>query len=746
MNGRRTYIRPFLDDVHGEPNTLVNIENYGPYAAIAHRDGFSISVSAITKENWQTHFDSILNIMKDGIYTKRVQNYMINVRFDDIDIDLSIVDYWFNLIMWSMLIFTDIPIRPKHIFFQEELDGRAIKDYIDEFFIDENRSKYDNHKLNNIIADVLQCYHEIDTFSAYLCNTLNLEDTAELMAKDPDYYECLHKSFASYSMDEVKSIGMEYTKKSIECIKNAKDKLGHDHCLADAFRAKEGINTKQYQEFSINIGTKPDGHGTIFPAIVDKSFINGGVTDPLDYYIESSTGRIAQIIKYHNVSSSGAFARILGLNNMDSKLYSDPNYDCHSHHFLEIEVRDDRFLKHLNLMWCRLNPNGVEFCINYKKDKHLIGKKIYLRTPATCVSAAKGHGVCYKCYGKLAYSVYNLSLRIGINIGRIATEIITSKLTQMQLSTKHLLEAKIDKITWCPEFHNFFDVEANVIQLTSEIDYRNYRLIIDPDAIETESEDVADVGDDDEIAASMNYNEYIVEYDVLKVSTGEVFHISNNRNERLFITSELNGIIRKKAIPVDDMVSISFADLKEIPLFVMVLHNNEISKTLYRLKNLYNKSGSIKGKTISQLFQEILDTNIEGDLGISAIHYAILLMNQIRDADNIFAAPNWYVINPRYQILSLNEALNYNPAVTLSLSYQKINKIFYSPLTYKKKGSSFMDLFFMKRPQRAIKGIDDTPIVQKRKPGEIWEPIKVTEDPNNVSIRESADSDIPMDE
>ena len=725
--------------VESEPNTLVNLENYGPYSTIAHYDHFSILVSSITKENWRVHYDSILNILKDGIYTDRVQSYMINVDFGDFDVDLSIVDYWFNLIMWSMLILTDIPVRPKHIFFNEDIKAAHIKDYIDEFFISENRSKYDNRRLNNIIADVLQCFHDVDIFSGYLCNTLNLEDTAALMMYDPEYYDCLHKSFASYPMEDVKDIGMKYARKSVESIKNSKQFLGHDHCLADALRTEEGINIKQYREFSINIGTKPDGHGGIFPAIVDKSFINGGVTEPIEYFIESSTGRIAQIIKFNNTSSSGTFARILGINNMDSSLYPDPNYDCHTNNYVQVQVKSDKFLKHLSLMWYREYPNGIERCIDYKKDKHLIGKTIYLRSPITCASAAQGHGVCYKCYGNLAYSVYNVHEHIGMNIGRIAAEIITSKLTQMQLSTKHLLEAMITKITWCDEFHNFFDIEGNIIQTTSDIDYRDLKILIDPDSIDVESDNVADVGDDDELAAAMTYNEYITSFDVLRVSTGEVYHIHNDRSEHLFITAELNSIIRKKGEPEDDKVAISFNEIKDIPIFVMVLQNNEITKTLNQLKALYNKADNVKGKTLSQLFQEILDTNIEGNLGISAIHYAILLMNQIKDGDNIFSLPNWYLQHPSYQILSLNEALNFNPSVTISLSYQKITKIFYSPLTYKKHGVSFMDLFFMKTPQGVIRGIDEQQMVRKRNPGELYSPIIFSENPNNVTTRDPID-------
>ena len=708
-------------------NTLVNLDNYGPYSAIAKYDHFTVHIGSINKDNWREHYNSILNILKDGIYTEKVQKYFIDVDFGDITVKLSIIDYWFNLIMWSMLVFTDMKIKPKHIFWNEEFKADDIKKYVDNFFISENRSKYTNMQINNIIADMLQCFHDVDTFAPYLSNTLNLEDTADLMTADSEFYECLHGDFSNLSMDSVKDVGMKYAKASIEKIKNAKEILGRDHCLADAWRASEGININQYREFTINLGTKPDGRGGIFPEIINNSFINGGVTRLIDYFIESSTGRIAQIIKFKNVSTSGTFARILGLNNMDSHLYPDTTYDCHTHTLIKVFIKSNDFLKHLNLLYYRMNMNGIERRIDASKDKHLVGQWIYLRTPITCASAAKGHGICWKCYGDLAYSVFD------IEVGRIAAELITSKLTQKQLSAKHLLEAKIDKIEWNENFYNFFEVSTNIIQLTDDIDYKDFRILIDPDNIDMEYEDVGDVSEDDELSAALTFNEYVTEFEVLQVSTGEVFTINNNNDEHLYITEELNAIIRKKGEPVDDRISINLSEVKDIPIFVMVLQNNEITKTLNRLKRLYNKADNVKGKTVSELFQEILEASLEGGMGISAIHYAILLMNQIRDGEDIFSNPDWYYDNPSYQILTLNEALNYNPSITISLSYQKITKMFYSPLTYKKHGASFMDLFFMKTPQRVIRGIDDKKIKFKRPVGVIWEPVTFTEDPNNIT-------------
>lgn len=724
-----------------QKNTLVNLNNYGPLVSIATNPTTIINLDDIDKSNWRSYYNSILNLLKDGIYTDYLQQYQVTVVFHDgTPLELSVMDLYMNIIMWRLLVATNTPIMPYHVFFDDEMTANSIKDYIDTYFISENRTEYGNKELSNIIADTLQCFHDIDQFSNYLANTLNLEDTIELMNVDDEFYNCLHASFSGLPLDEVKDAGMRYTNKSIDRIKLSRDKLGYDHCLADAWRAREGINPKQYMETTIGIGVKPDGRGGIFNKIVSNSFVNGGVTDPVDYFIESSVSRVAQFIKFKNVSSSGSFARIMGLNNMDTYLYRDPNYDCHTKHLIAFKVKSAKHLEYINLRWYREVPNGIERCINYKRDKHLIGKTIYLRDPCTCASAARGHGVCYKCYGKLAYSIFDIETQMGVNIGRIASELITAKQTQKQLSVKHILEAKIDKLNWSPAFSTFFIMNEDIIQIDPELENpKDYKILIDPDMIDLEN-DAEDSGvtDDDDIAV-LSYNEFITEFDVLQLSTGQIYHISNDKEEKLYITNELNGIIRKKAEPVEGKVAIGFNEIKDYPMFAVQMQNNEITQTLNHLKHLYNKSSDVKGKSISSLLQEILDTNIDGTMNIAAVHYSILLMNQIRSTEEILDKPDWDRVDPNYQILTLNESLNYNPAVTISLSYQKITKMMYAPLTYRKHGASFMDLFFMERPQRIVRGLpDETPPV-KRRPGEFYEPVIFSDDPNKIT---SDDGDI----
>lgn len=715
-------------------NTLYFLDNYGPLAGIATSKDFVLDTRLITRANWESYHDSVLNILRDGIYTDYVQKYMVKILFSDgNDIELSIMDMYTNIIMWRLIVFSGMPIMSYHILFDEELTANSIKDYIDNHFINPNRTALGNKELSNIICDTVHCFHHINEFAPYLGNTLNLEDTVELMNEDEEFYECLHTSFAGLAFDEIKDKALKQAAKSIDRIKKSKPILGHDHCLADAWRAKEGINIMQYAEFSIGIGIKPDGRGGIFNHVINSSFINGGLTSPEDYFVESAVARLSQIIKFKSVSSSGAFARIMGLNNMDSSLYPDPNYDCGSKHLVPVIVRSDRHLRFLSLRYYRELPSTHEKCINYFTDKHLIGKTIYLRDPCTCTSAARGHGVCYKCYGDLAYSVYDSEEKMGVNIGRIASELITAKQTQKQLSIKHILDAKVEKVTWSPEFYSLFIMNEDIIQIDPELEKLNgYRILIDPDSIELEN-DGDDGNLDDEDLAAMMYNEYIMDFDVLVVSTGEIIHITNDRDNKLYFTNEFNGIIRKKGEPIEGKISIGMNEIKDNPLFIIRITNNEITQTLNKLKHLYNKSSDVKGRTISSLLQEILDTNISGDMNIAAVHYSIILMNQLRDSEDILSKPNWEYYEPDYRILTLNEALNANPAITISLSYQKIMRMFYNPLTYRKKGSSFMDLFFMEKPQNTLRGIDEAKPIHIPVPGELFEPIIFTDDPDKVT-------------
>ena len=389
----------------------------------------------------------------------------------------------------------------------------------------------------------------------------------------------------------------------------------------------------------------------------------------------------------------------------------------------------------------RLDPHGIEKLIT-RDSNDLIGKMIYLRSPITCASAARGQGICYKCYGDLAYTVYDAQVNFGVNIGRIASETLSSSLTQKLLSAKHLLETFVERITWSDKFNDLFEIEGNMIRMNSEVEAKEFKMIIDPESIELVNEEDDDLSStDDENAESAIFNEYLCEFEVFNNTTSESYNITSDKNTKLFITNELNKIIRRKGEPIDGKISIEFSEIKDITLFVIPIENNELSKTLEHLQDLLDKSATIKGMDIHTLLQNILETVIDGGLKIASTHLEVILSNQCRDADDILQRAKWNEINPRYEIVTLNRALTCNPSITVSMSYQKVGKLLYNPLTYKKNGSSFMDLFFMKSPQYAITNREEPDDTYKVKEGELIRAMRFFGDPSKVTLPQSEQED-----
>lgn len=664
---------------------LENWQNYGSYVDLVKNGSIRVYTGDLTKENLNDHFYNILNIMRDGIETEFVQHMAINVKFvDNVDVTLSIFDYFLNLIMWNLPISTDEEISSYFLFFHEKFNRNVIKDYIDDKFLNKNRTKYDTITLCNIIDDTLYRFRYIDEFSLYLCNTINDEDFIDLMNKSPEVYQYLHSDLSGVPLEDVKNVGQDITNKVIKIIENS------DHCLADSFATGEGVNRKQFREFAVNIGTIPDGNGGVYPNIVNNSFINGGVNKIADSLVESGKGRIAQIYSKNNVGTSGAFARILGLNNRDTKLHPSPNYVCNTRHYVKINIPSMTFLKRFNNRYYRFRPDGPEYKVNYKKDSHLIGQTLYFRSPMTCASKSNGDGICYRCYGDLAYT------NVNINIGTIAAELLSSELTQMLLSAKHLLESNIKSVEWVEGFLDVFDVNFNILKIKDDFECKKWKLIIDEDI--NREDDMDD----------LEYNEYITRFQVMDPK-GRLKDMYSKTSENIYLSTDLSDIISKMPNPTNGKYEIDMEEIKDINLFLIHISNDELSATLEHVKSIINKYPKLDGMTKDIILQEFVVAVLNGGLNVDAIHLEVILSNQIReglDEDKILEMPHWEFDKTNYALVNLDTALKNHPSITTTLEYQKVSKTLYIPLSYRKSAPSQMDLFFMNKPQEFMTAVE----------------------------------------
>lgn len=677
---------------------LINYKNYHMYQDMV-RTGEQKTIYVpqdITLNNIADHIEAILNILKDGIATDFVKHCMIIVSWGgDTWCELSLVDYWYNLFMWSMLLKTNQEIKPKHIFWSAELRRGNIKSFIDKYILSKhNRITIDSYELNSIICDNIWYFSHIEEFSYWLANTINNEDDIDLAKKSSRFNELLHCSMQGVPFEMVKEKGMEITYEAVDIIKDSEELLGYEHCLTNSFRANEAVNLRQYKEVNFNIGTKPNNKQGIHPYVIDKSYKMGGVNNLTSYFIESSTARIAQILSKNNVGDSGDFARLLGINNTDTILHNNADYHCMSTHYIKYEVKSDKHLNIIKNRYFRFMPNGLDYLVDID-DKSIIGKTIYLHSPITCASKSAGIGICSRCYGDLYYTNRD------INIGKIAAEILSSQLTQTLLSAKHLLETKIRIIEWLGQFNDFFSVDINTIKLNTDLEpeeLKKYFIQIDPEDVQLENEDDFSNYEDDNNDSVTHYNEYIEKFSIV-TPMGEELVITSKENNPLYISIDFNRLIRKKAYNVNDKITIPMNVLDDIDIFFIKINNNEISKTMNDIIDVINKSSVTPNLSKSEAVQRLADLVIEGGLSIDLVHLEVILSNQIVSVHDLLKRPNWNNPDEKYKLLTLNQALTNNPSIIISLLYKNLKKVLYHPLSYSKTGPSYFDLFYMEQPQ-----------------------------------------------
>lgn len=643
-----------------------------------------IRTEEINKENIYTHFYAILDILKDGIETEEVRSMRVTVVFcDGISIKLTITKYLINLLLWRLVALSDGKIYSVHLFYPNDVTAGKLKEYVDNIYVNKYRKRHDIIQLNQTIDAPIGGFRDLKCLQLWLANSLNFKDTIDLMKKYPDFRASINFDITNIPLEDIKEEGMKATELQINYIKNS------DHCLRDSFRTGEAINKKQYKEVAVNVGTKPDGQGGIFPHPITTSMMNGGLKNPEEYCIDSSIGRIAQMLQKNNVGESGAFARNLELNNQDTYLHPDPDYVCNSQNFQTVYVDSEEKLRILDLRYYRDNPKGIDKLLKYEECRFLIGRTIYLRSPMTCNSAAHGRGVCYRCYGDLAYTNRE------INIGQIAAEELSSKFTQTLLSAKHLLESKVIKMDWPSLFYELFSLTFNTIALKSDIIVRDWKIIIDED-IQTE-EDI------DEVV----YNYYVYSF-IIQDNEGNQTRIQTSNLNNIYFIPEVYDYMtnpKNKGVELDeegniivDLVSLMDFDA----IFMVEIKNNELSQTMTRIKKLIDNKTVMSNYDRNSILEEFIATNLAGGININSVHFEILLMNQIRALDDDLDKPRWDIPNVGYQIFTLDKSLNNNRSITVRLESNKITKVLLNPDNQRLNKPAIMDMFFMESPQNYI--------------------------------------------
>lgn len=682
---------------NNEVPIITNVEELTKYL----RPIYIIEDYLVSDEMYRKFQEDIYTVIKGCFEHKECREYMVKFKFyrDDTTIhELQFRHFITNAFLWYPFIHLyDVSSVLDETFILDCMnDIPYIRNYINDKIISVLRDcSIKNTVLNRAVSEVLYNLRRISTdFSLIINTTISAETFLNLYNENDRIREIMETNLSIESQpSEIEEKMNELMKEEIEIIKGIKD-----NPIGIMLRAGTGIKPKQLSEFTIAMSLKPDLSGVTIPLPISSSTLINGLNKPSYHYLDSLGARKSLITNKKVMGSAGYFGKVVLLLARTLSL-SKTVSDCDTKHLLEITISSDKMLKKYNGRYYKLKQNGPTLLINSKKDTHLIGKTILLRSPITCACHDE---VCHKCFGTT--SLLNLDISEGVT--GFEVEESTKVVNQMILSTKHLLTTISEKIEFNDAFYKFFSItagEINPILNNDEVEnIDDWAVWIDPN----------DVQKSDELDDDSFFNTYINgKFYVQNLVTKEYVEISSKDNREMYLTETCLELMKK------GKGYIKFADMDEsMSLFELVIMNNELTRPLYMLMDLLNKSKVDSDMTYHEMAQTFTELLVDASIDAMAISGEVIINRLIRkDPDEDFVRPDFSNtdIGP-YQILTVLKALENNPSPLIGISSQYLRKQLISDDILKKQGTSYIDVFFKKdTPTKRLKEIHDH--VKRRK-------------------------------
>ena len=637
-------------------------------------------------EDYKYFEECTYNIIKGCFEHKECREHPVKFKFYKTDKKTHTVEFRhfiINMFLWSP--FTNLygvsDVMDESFIIDCYKDIPNVTDYINEKIILVLREYgIKNVIINRSVSEVLYNLRRISTdFSAIMNLNISMETFLELYDEHPRIREIMETKFTTQQQpNEIEHLMNELTTEEVELIKGVKD-----NALGVILRSGTGIKHKQLAEYTIAMSMKPDLSGVTIPIPISSSTLIGGLNKPSYHYIDAIGARKSLIMNKKVMGTAGYFGKVVLLLARTLSL-SKTVSDCDTKHLLEITIESKKMLKKYDGRYYKLDEHkGSTLLLNAKRDTHLVGKTIYLRSPITCACANENE-VCHKCFGTT--SLLNLDIADGVT--GFEVEETTKVVNQMILSTKHLLTTISEAIEFNDNFYKFFSItagEVNPILANDNVENLDeWAIWIDPNDIQK-----SDEMDDDSF-----FNTYINgKFYVYNTKTKDYIEIFSKDEREMYLTDECLELMKK------GKGFIKFKDMDEnTSLFELVIMNNELTKPLYDLIDLLNKSKKDDvHMTYNQMAQKFTELLLQAGIGAMALSGEIIINRLIRqDPDETFSRPDFSKTDiGDYQIYTILKALEYNKSPLIGLSSQNIKRQLLSDdIVTKKSGTSYIDAFF----------------------------------------------------
>lgn len=629
-----------------------------------------------SKKKWKTEFDEKYDFIKKHIGEDDCFNKSVKFKFkesDKLSHSMLIADYIVNLILWRPFIKFKRDIDHAMIFDCRCITSRSLKQYIDDQIVKKYTTKYPMKLINLECAKIIEKSKTIlEDFGLIMAMSLDLFDTLDLMEKRPDYADIIYTDLPPQLQPaEIESYIKERSNKMVEILTTEENQY------KPFLLSREGIKIDQLNEYQLSEGNKPDLCGNTYDKPINTNLLGRGLDCPSHYALDAAGGRKAQIMNKKYTGESGYFARQLDYLCMDLTL-NDKVDDCKTKTLTKIKVRNSDTLTLLRgLYYCKKKNSKVLRMIDPDKDTHLIGDKIYIRSPLTC---ACKKGICKKCYG------YMSKINNDIHIGLFAAKEISSKFTQRVLSAKHLLKTNSMKLVMSKIFDEYFILVGGSVMINPYSENKFTKTYIQINCSNIRLDNFYDVEDED-----------------MKIRSFKIVHknevlgtVKEEKYTDLCITEYLFDLLKHYASGDREVqIPLNKIDDNET-LFTMSVMNHELTKPLRDLENLMNSADHLDCESIDELANKLIELFVSIGFDTLAVHGMLLLRNIVRSVDDESKLPNYKneIREEDVQFITVKRADKINNSVLMSLSFERMNEQLRSPKTFRKTQSSMIDALF----------------------------------------------------
>ena len=636
------------------------------------------------KKSYKELVTELYTYMLQGFERKEVRTHLVQFKFTNEPNEkihtMQVRHFIVNLFLWFAFIrYGKIDeLNSGQIFDCEEtVTAKRLYNWINTHLIDPYQTTFDNNTISKALDDCIYLLSLIYIdFTLIMGLTIDMESFIEMAERYPKFNDLMHtKPLPGMQPSDIEDMMATKLNEYLDIVLN-QDKTNN---IRPFLITGMGINKQQLSQLSIMGGLKPDIEGNVNPIPIDSNFIQGGLDSISNFYVDAQAGCKPLILNKTVMGNSGYFAYKTMTLSSNYRLSQTTN-DCHSKRLIIFDVKTDDHLKKLNKRYYRLMKDSEDElrCINYKKDKHLIGKTILLRDPTTC---ACKDGICHICYGDLYYTNNDPYF----HAGRFAATQINNPLQQKILSVKHTLTTVSDKIDFGPDFDRFFKLDRSKIKLNMDTNEKlaDWKFFIDDQYLFML----------DDLSRDEDFNYFIERFSLINKKTGERIDFQEGDERGIYLFSSTASILRKDKQLEGKSFSLSSLN-EDLPVGIINIVNNEVTTPLKNIIKLLDRKGNYGCNTIDDMVNKMVQLTIDSGMTVDAVHSSMILKGLIRDADNILMPPKFDGGEDHYQILALSKALLYNPSFTVSFSFDNVNKQINSPYTYRKYKPSDYDIFY----------------------------------------------------